>query len=319
MKLTKAHFDKDLQKLYYPLLLLSYLIAKNWGVTRLKPFFNLAKGKGIRGYRSEQICIPSKNGGPDIRLRIFRPNSKEVLPAMLYIHGGGYILGYPETSLKVMESYLEKRPCVIVAPDYRKAMKDPYPAALNDCYDTLLWMKENAKAWGMREDSFVVAGHSAGGGLTAAVTLKACDTGEVKIAFQMPIYPMIDHRQHLQSAKEMDIGVPVWNATNNAFAWKKYLAKVEAPIPTYASAALAKRYDHLPPTITFVGELEPFRDETLAYVKALKESGVPVKFELFEKAYHAFESLVPDAEISKKANDFQFNAWAEFYDTYFKN
>ena len=82
----------------------------------------------------------------------------------------------------------------MVAPDYRKALDELYPAALNDCYDTLLWMRDNAESLNIRSEKFAVGGHSAGGGLTAAVTLKVFDTQDVKIAFQMPIYPMIDHR-----------------------------------------------------------------------------------------------------------------------------
>jgi acetyl esterase/lipase len=214
------------------------------------------------------------------------------------------------------QNYINKRPCVVVAPDYRKAHKEPYPAALNDCYDTLLWIQENADELGIKADKFVVAGHSAGGGLTAAVTLKACDTGEVDIAFQMPIYPMIDHRQNTESAMAMDQGVPAWNARNNALGWKMYLRDVEGDVPPYASPSLATNYKHMPPTITFVGDLEPFKDETINYVEALRKEGIPVKFELFEGAFHAFETVAKNAGVSKKANKFQYDAWAEYYDQY---
>ena len=278
--------------------------------------FGLQKGQNIKGLKCEQRYIPSKNGGPDIRVRIFRPDVDEILPAMLYIHGGGYMIGVPEIALAMIERYIKKRPCVIVAPDYRKANQEPYPAALDDCYDTLLWMKENADSLAIHSDKFAVAGHSAGGGLTAAATLKACDTGDVNIALQMPIYPMIDHRQNTESAKAMDIGVPAWNARTNAAGWGMYLQNVKGKVPAYASPSLGTNYQHLPPTITFVGELEPFRDETINYVEALKKAGVPVKFELFEAAYHAFEQIATNASISKRANQFQYDSWAEYYDEY---
>ena len=315
-KVTKKMYDKELHPFYGPLKLLSYLITTNWGLSLIRTVFNLPKGQNIKGLKCEQRYIPSKNGGPDIRVRIFRPDTNETLPAMLYIHGGGYIIGNPENFLGVIENYIHKRPCVIVAPDYRKSNQEPYPAALNDCYDTLLWMKENAESLGINSDKFAVAGHSAGGGLTAAVTLKACDTGDVNIAVQMPIYPMIDHRQNTESAKTMDIGVPAWNARTNAVGWGMYLQNVKGEVPAYASPSLGTKYQHLPPTITFVGELEPFKDETINYVEALKKAGVPVKFEVFEAAYHGFEIIAQNASVSKRANKFHYDSWAEYYDKF---
>ncbi|MBL0019922.1 MAG: alpha/beta hydrolase fold domain-containing protein [Bacteroidetes bacterium] len=114
---------------------------------------------------------------------------------MLYIHGGGYITGSPESFLEVIHRFIAKKPCIIVSPAYRRALDAPYPAAFDDCYSTLLWMKANAESLGMIADKFIVANPS-GRGLTAAVSFKATDTQDVAIAFQMPIYPMIDDRQN---------------------------------------------------------------------------------------------------------------------------
>ncbi|MFZ9045448.1 MAG: alpha/beta hydrolase [Cyclobacteriaceae bacterium] len=315
-KVKKSAFDIDLQKLVGPLRILSYLISKPWGVKMLHSSSYFTKGQRIKDLRNEECYIPSRNDGPDIRIRIFRPDTEEILPALLYIHGGGYLIGIPEISLNVIEQYIKRRKCVVVAVDYRKGLKHGYPDGFNDCYDTLLWMKENAESLNIRSDKFVVGGHSAGGGLTAAVTLKACDKGDVNLAFQMPIYPMIDCRQNTESAKAMDKGVPTWNAKSNKLGWKTYLQNIEGEIPTYASPALSTKFNHLPPTITFVGELEPFKDETITYVESLKSAGVPVKFELFEKAYHAFETTDSKADVSKRANRFQYEAWEQFYDKY---
>ena len=110
----------------------------------------------------------------------------------------------------------------MVAPDYRKSLEAPYPAGFNDCYDTLLWMKENAEQLGISTDSFMIAGHSAGGGLTTAVTLKARDTQDVKIAFHIPIYPMMDHRQITASVKNM-YKAPMWDTNNTKVGWSLYL------------------------------------------------------------------------------------------------
>ncbi len=318
MDVTKNQYDKELQKMYYPGKVLSGLTSIEWGIKLFNYFASRYDGKNIESLHSEEIYIQSEDNEHQIRLRIFKPkDTHKVLPAMLYLHGGGYEMGNPELSLGVIESFIKKRPCVVVAPDYRLSIDHPFPAGFNDCYDTLLWMKNNALSINIRPSKFVVAGHSAGGGMTAAVTLKARDTQDVDIAFQMPIYPMLDYRQETTSAREFSNTVG-WNTTSNKLAWELYLKDVPEPIPSYASPSLNQDYSNFPPTITFVGDLEPFKDETIAYVKALKKADIPVKFELYKGAFHGFETAVPDAIISKKANKFQFNSFAEYFDKYIR-
>lgn len=316
MQVTKNMYDLALRKYYYPLKWITKCVTKKWCIRFMNWLVRHIKGKKIDSLLCEERTIPSKSGGPDIRIRIFRPkNTSSHLPAMLYCHGGGYMLGVPEISLKVMRQFIETRPCVIVAPDYRKSIDDPYPAGFNDCYDTLLWMKENADTLGILPSKFIVAGHSAGGGLTAAITLKARDTKDIEIAFQMPIYPMLDHRQESASAKNM-VDIPLWNSKTNAFGWNLYLQQIKGTPPTYASPALNTNYKDFPPTITFVGGLEVFKDETIHYVEALKKENIPVKFELFEGAFHAFEVIAKKSAIGRKANAFQMQSFAEYMDTY---
>jgi acetyl esterase/lipase len=232
---------------------------------------------------------------------------------MLYLHGGGYIHGVPEHFGTIIKDFIETVPCIVVAPDYRKAVQAPYPAAFNDCYDTLLWIRDNAASIGGRTDGFIVSGHSAGGGLTAAVSLKATDTGDARIAFQMPIYPMIDDRQNSPSAVGND--APVWDAKANRLAWSRYLDGVTNVTP-YAAPARCTNFTRLPPTITYVGSTEPFRDETKIYVKNLRRAHVPVEFKVFDGAFHAFDMMVPDAPISKRANRFLLENFQKFAQRY---
>lgn len=146
----------------------------------------------------------------------------------------------------------------------------PYPAALYDCYDALLWMKQKSTELKIRSNQIAVGGESAGGGLAAALTLYARDKKEVNIAFQIPLYPMIDDRNKTASA--LDNNAPIWNSRTNGWAWKLYLGDYYGKdVPSYAAAARATDYSGLPPTITFVGELEPFRDEVITYVNHFKE------------------------------------------------
>jgi acetyl esterase/lipase len=261
--------------------------------------------------------IPREDGSK-MRICIFKPlELKENVPGVLWLHGGGYALGAPEQALGMAKRLIEVSNCIIVAPDYRLSVEAPYPAALEDSYEALLWMKSNAKELGIRSNQLMAGGDSAGGGLTAALTLYARDKGEVAIAFQMPLYPMIDDRMTSESSRDND--APVWNSKSNYNAWKLYLGELfDTPnVPCYAAPDRATDYSNLPPTATFVGDLEPFRDETIQYVENLKKSGVPVDFEIYKGCYHAFEQMCPKAEISKKAISFLMSSFEYAVNHYF--
>ncbi len=261
--------------------------------------------------------IPRRDG-TGMRVLIFRPlGLKDSAPGVLWLHGGGYAIGAPEAAVWKAEGLTEACDCVVVAPAYRLSVQAPYPAALEDSYDALLWTKANAQRLGIRDSQLMVGGDSAGGGLTAALTLYARDRGEVAVAFQMPLYPMLDDRMETASAKGNN--APVWNSKANRTAWRLYLGRLfgTPDVPCYAAAARAGDFSGLPPTATFAGSLEPFRDETVQYVEKLKRAGVPVDFELFEGCYHAFESLCPKAAVSKKAVAFVQNAFRHAAEHYF--
>jgi acetyl esterase/lipase len=256
-----------------------------------------------------------------MRICIFRPLSAKEKgmnqPGVLWLHGGGYALGSPEQSKIYARRFIEESNCVVVAPDYRLSIEAPYPAALEDSYEALLWMKNHAKELRICDNQLMVGGDSAGGGLTAALTLYARDKGEVNIAFQMPLYPMLDDRMTTESAK--DNNAPVWNSKSNFNGWKLYLGGLFGTpnVPYYAAAARAEDYSNLPPTATFVGDLEPFRDETVQYVSNLRKAGVPVEFEIYKGCYHGFDQMCPKAEVSKKALDLIVNSFKYAVDHYY--
>jgi len=262
-----------------------------------------------------EVFIPRADGGR-LRLVIYRPlQSHGALTGLLWTHGGGYVFGRPEQDVPVYRALMAAAPCVVVAPDYRLAPEAPYPAALDDCYDALLWLRDEADALGVRADQLAVAGMSAGGGLAAALSLRARDGDEVRIAFQLPIYPMLDDR--LQTPSSRDNDAPVWNTRHCRRTWKAYLGRLQGPVPPYAAPARATDYRGLPPTCSFVGGLEPFRDETEQYVSALLAAGVPVAFALYEGAYHGFDVLVPRARISRQARAFLLDWFAAAVRQYF--
>ncbi|WP_218025196.1 alpha/beta hydrolase [Nocardia jejuensis] len=250
----------------------------------------------VRRFRIE------RGDGTRLRILVYSPRQPvSDATGVLWLHGGGYFLGRPEQDVAVYRRMVRETGCVILAPDYRRSVDEPYPAALDDCYTALIWMRDNASGLGLRLDQLVVAGESAGGGLTAALTLLARDRGEVNIAFQMPIYPMIDDRVCTASSRDND--APLLDTATLVAAWKMYLRDLHGTqrVPIYAAPARAVDLRGLPPTFTYVGELEPFRDETLAYVDGLRACGVPVDFEIYPGCWHGFDRLVPRAEVSRRA------------------
>ena len=312
-------YTKELQGQYGAGRFLVNVARRKWSLRILHFFVGLAKGRKIKEAVNETHYVESSTkAGHKIRVRVFRPQeAKGPLPAMLYLHGGGYMMGLPEQALTFYSDLMKKRDVAVIVPDYRLSQRDPFPAGFNDSYDTLLWMRDNAKKLNILPDNYIIAGHSAGGGMTAALTLKVRDTQDVKLAFQMPVYPMIDHRMQTESSQMS--GSPVWDAKSNAFAWGLYLRGIKGQqIPAYASPSLNEDYSGFPPTISFVGDLEPFYDENVAYFEALKKANVPVRFKVYKGAYHGFEVVAPKTDIAKEANKFQLDAFAEFYDQYIK-
>lgn len=246
--------------------------------------------------------------GPDnhsLKLRIYQPAERdEKLPALLWIHGGGYVLGTVESSDPLCAEFVKEAGCVVVSVDYRLAPEHPYPAPIEDCYSALKWMAGHVEALNIDGDRIGVAGASAGGGLTAALTLLARDRGYPSVHFQMPLYPMIDDRNNTPSAKEIKEGM-IWNQTTNEAGWQMYLGPLHGTdnVPSYAAPARETDYSRLPYTYTCVGQLDPFRSETIAYVTKLAEAGVDVEFHLFPGAYHGFEGVNPDADLAVRAKD----------------
>ena len=254
-----------------------------------------------KGYTVERVTIPSAGGS--MKLLILRPvaaaKPREQTPGILWIHGGGYVTGMASMVFFSRAVSLVKRyGAVVISPEYRLAGKAPYPAALEDCYAALLYLKEHAADLGVCSGKLMVGGESAGGGLTAALCMLARDRGEVKIAFQMPLYPMLDDRDTPSSRDNR--GFP-WNTKRNHAAWKQYLREVAGEAPPYAAPARQKDYTGLPPAYTFVGDREPFYCETLTYVEKLREAGVSAAVDVYPTGFHAFDMLLPMRRISRQA------------------
>lgn len=221
-------------------------------------------------------------------------------PAVLWIHGGGYLTGHP---FMIFESQginlVRKYGAVVLTPKYSLSFHNPYPAAINECYAALKYLKDNAEGLGANPNQIMVGGESAGGGLCAALCMMARDKGEVNIAYQMPLYPMLDN---FDTDSSKDNHGKIWDTRKNHIAWKIYLRHdYHKNVSPYAAPARQTNYCDLPPAYTFVGTGEPFYCETVKFIENLKLAGVKADIDIFETDIHAFDMLEKKLEISKQA------------------
>jgi acetyl esterase/lipase len=262
------------------------------------------KGKCKNNINYEQKWI-LRSDGSKLRICIYSPKKpKENVPGLLWMHGGGYAVGIPEWEEKVIARFVNASGCIVAAPDYRRSVEYPYPAALDDCYTALLWLRDHCDEYKIRKDQLIIGGDSAGGGLTAALSLYVRDKKEAAIAFQMPLYPMLDDRMNTESAKDND--APMWNSKSNYTGWKIYLGDLFKTdnVPEYASPARAEDLKNLPPVISFVGDLDPFYDETVIFMNRLRENSIPVFFKVFKGCFHAFDLAGDKTNIGREAISF---------------
>ena len=274
----------------------------------------------LSAMRMEKIHIVSEDGHR-MKVLVYRPDTLAGEPStgVLWIHGGGYITGMAamDGMMGMGPILVRKHGYVVVSPEYRLGREGRYPNALDDCYAALKYMAEHADELGIRKDQVFVGGESAGGGLCAALCMLARDRGEVWIAFQMPLYPMIDDRD---TDSSRDNHNKVWNTRLNHYGWRKYLGDLYGTddVPPYAAAAHQTDYSNLPPAYTFICTDEPFYCETLTFVKNLRAAGVDAELDIYEGLYHAFDMLQPRLDVSKTAIERFEKAFEKAQSTYYR-
>ena len=250
----------------------------------------------------EDRHIPGPPGAPDVLVRLYAPKTRRgVLPGLLWIHGGGFLVGNPMMDDTLCQRFVEEIGCVIVSVDWRLAPENPFPAGVEDCYAALTWMVASAAELLIDPERVAVAGASAGGGVAAGVVLLARDRGGPKLAFQMPLYGCLDDR-HITPSSTTITDERVWNTATSKEAWKLYLAgSDENSISPYAAPARAKDLTNLPPAYICIGEVDLMRDENIEYATRLMQAGVPTELHIYPGAFHGFDMMVPTAQVSQRA------------------
>ncbi len=245
--------------------------------------------------------IPGPQGAPDVRVLVYLPkNVSAPLPALLWVHGGGYVLGNADLADPQMKGIVSATGCAAVAVDYRLAPEVPHPGPVEDCYAALKWLYTNASDLGVDATHIAIGGDSAGGGLTAGLALLTRDRGEVPLVFQLLIYPMLDDRTVTATDPHPYTGEYIWTADANRFGWTSLLGQEPggAEVSPYAAAARAENLEGLPPTFIGVGTLDLFLEEDIEYARRLIRAGVPTELHVYPGAFHGFP-MVPEAQVSQ--------------------
>lgn len=255
------------------------------GLALPRALMNLAWRVG----RLEGVDIVDVNRAVTVRVHR-RAARAEPGPALLWVHGGGTVMGAASQEDRFCRKLLNFTDIPVVAVDHRLAPEHPYPAPLEDCYAALMWLAE--QPW-VDPDRIAIGGASAGGGFAAALAFLARDRKEVVVALQMLVYPMLDDRTGAcdRSARVM------WSGRDNEIAWRWYLGSAD---PVVAVPARRTDLEGLPPAWVGVGSLDLFHDESAAFVERLHDAGVPAHLHLADGAFHAFDMIVPNATVSQR-------------------
>lgn len=242
--------------------------------------------------------------GP-IGIRLHRPVSATARPALVWVHGGGFVIGTAAQDDAVCRELCRRLGIVVAAVDYRLAPEHRFPTPLEDCFDALTWVGDQPYVDGSR---IAVGGASAGGNLAAALAHVARDRG-VKLAFQLLSYPMLDDRTCLRT--DIDEGpLRAWDIASNAFGWRSYTGMEPGSddVPSLASLARAVDLSGLAPAWIGVGTADLFHDEDLAYAERLRDAGVPCDVHVVDGAFHGFDSVAPRTSVTRAFRDAQVAA-----------
>ncbi|MCE6993588.1 alpha/beta hydrolase [Saccharothrix sp. S26] len=238
--------------------------------------------------------------GTDLTLRVYRPD--DAAPAaILAVHGGGFVIGSIDADHGRNVRLARQTGAVVVAVGYRLAPETPFPGGLEDCYAGLEWLAANAVELGVDPDRIAVNGHSAGGGLCAALALLARDRGGPRIRFQFLGVPEVDDRLETRSARHF-VDTPVWDRRRAEISWDCYLGpgrRGGPDVSPYAAPARAEDLTGLPPAYVSAMEFDPLRDEAVAYAVRLMDAGVPVELHVFSGTFHG-SVLVEHAQQAQR-------------------
>lgn len=248
--------------------------------------------------------IPGTKGQPDVAVAVIGAQTGRAgppRPAVLHIHGGGFIVGRFQDTFPASQALAQEFDCVVVEVDYRLSPETAFPGPLEDCHTALAWLHANAATLGVDPARIAVKGESAGGGLAAMLALAARDRGTVPLCAQILIYPMLDDRTGATRHVPPHIGTIGWNEAGNVVGWSSLLGVPagSARVPHGAVPARIGELAGLPRTFIGVGGIDLFVEEDIAYARALIAAGVPTDLLVVPGAYHGFDFIAPASRAAQ--------------------
>ncbi|MGH7933603.1 MAG: alpha/beta hydrolase [Candidatus Binataceae bacterium] len=246
----------------------------------------------------EDRKIPGPGG--EIPVRIYTPTGAGPFGALLYFHGGGWVVGTLNDYDEVCRSLTVGTGCVTVSVDYRLAPEHKFPAAPEDCYAAAKWTADNARTLNVDPARIAAGGDSAGGNLAAVVAQMARDRGGLKLVHQVLIYPAIDAADDTPSQREFTQDGYILSRADMEWFWGHYLTDKDRANP-YACPLRAASLAGLPPATVILAEVDPLRDEGQLYADALRKAGVAVTLKRYEGVCHGFVSLNNAIDAGKRA------------------
>ncbi len=261
--------------------------------------------------------IPGVANGPDVPIHIVYDDAQGPKPAIIYMHGGGYVSGHSKGLIKRFNSLVKDLGCVVIAPEYRLAPETTFEGSVNDNYSALLWAYKNAGQLGIDRNRIAVMGGSAGGGHSALLALAARDRGEVPLSFQCLIYPMLDDRTGTNFSPNLGRGGIVWSEAENNFGWTSFLGVPAGGKNVPIAGVPARRTDlkGLPPTFIGTGSVDLFAEENIAYAKALIKAGVETELYVSPGGFHAFDNIAANTRLGQTFNSAKRDALKRAFTT----
>jgi acetyl esterase len=247
----------------------------------------IAKGAAVG--RTADRSIPGQVG--DIPVRIHWPVGTGSFPALVFFHGGGWVVGDLDTHDVTCRSLTNQAACVTVSVDYRLAPEHKFPAAVEDAFAATRWVADHAAELGVDPRKIAVGGASAGGNLATVVGLIAIERGGPPLAFQLLIYPVTDAALDTPSARAITSDDYPLSRADMEWFWRQYLRDDTDRAHPYASPARAASLTGLPPALVITAEIDPLCDEGERYAAALERAGVAARFTRYEGVTHGFVGM----------------------------
>jgi len=251
----------------------------------------------------ERRAASGTRGAPPVPVTVIgRKAGASPRPAILHIHGGGMIVGRVADTIVASQRLAAELDCLVVEVDYRLSPETAFPGPVEDCYNALSWLYENAAALGVDRARIAVMGESAGGGLAAMLAIAARDRRRIPLCYQVLIYPMLDDRTGSTRRVPPFIGTIGWNEEGNRFGWSSFLGRPagSATVPYGAVPARLANLAGLPPAFIGVGAIDLFVDEDIAYAERLVRAGVATQLHVTPGAYHGFDFIAPESRVARE-------------------